>query len=76
MAIRFTLKDDLVGEELKSKLNSFGLELVYNEEDAQLLNSKEEKRKIRNYQKIILIKRKMIKLNSYILLMRFLWKKI
>ncbi|MDD2239028.1 MAG: hypothetical protein PHH51_04035 [Bacilli bacterium] len=44
MAIRFTLKDDLVGEELKSKLNSFGLELVYNEEDAQLLNSKEEKK--------------------------------
>lgn len=44
MAIRFTLKDDLIGEELKSKLNSFGLELVYNEEDAQLLNSKEEKK--------------------------------
>jgi len=44
MAIRLTLKDDLLGEELKSKLNSFGLELIYNDENAELLTSEEEKK--------------------------------
>ncbi|MDD3910407.1 MAG: hypothetical protein PHN86_10715 [Proteiniphilum sp.] len=44
MAIRLTLKDDLLGEELKSKLNSFGLELIYNDQNAELLTSEEEKK--------------------------------
>ncbi|MDD4705846.1 MAG: hypothetical protein PHS24_01355 [Bacilli bacterium] len=43
MAIRVTLKDNLAGEALKSKLSALGLELVYNEKENQLFNNKEEK---------------------------------
>ncbi|MDD2409484.1 MAG: hypothetical protein PHD03_02050, partial [Bacilli bacterium] len=54
---RVTLKDDLLSEELKSRLGALGLELVYNEE-VQLLNPKEEKNKDKKSSKKIINKKK------------------
>lgn len=58
MAIRVTLKDDLVGEEIQTRLGALGLELVYNDEEVSLINPEEENKKDMKSSKKIINKKK------------------